>query len=58
MQHQLVERILEIARNRRKILEQLRYAIKAGDKDSVVRLAAELTGMTDEEYHRIDSRLN
>jgi hypothetical protein len=58
MQHQLVERVLEIARKRRKILEQLRLAINAGDKDSVVRLAAELTGMTDEECHRIDSRIN
>jgi hypothetical protein len=58
MQHQLVERTLEIARKRRKILEQLRLAIKAGDKDSVVKLATQLTGITDEECHRINSRIN
>jgi hypothetical protein len=58
MQHQLVERVLEIARKRREVLERLRRAIEAGDKDSVVRLAAELTGISDEECHRIDSRLN
>ena len=58
MLYQLVERVLQIARKRRKLLEELRNAIKTGDKDSVVRLAMKLTGMTDEECHRIDSRLN
>ena len=58
MQHQLVEKVLKIARKRREILEQMRHAIQADDKDSVVRLATKLTGMTDEECHRTDPRLN
>ncbi len=58
MQHQLVESVLAIGRKRREILEQLRNAILAGDKDSVVRLATKLIGMADEECNRINSRLN
>ena len=58
MQHQLVEKALEIARKRRDLLEQMRHAIQAGDKDAVVKLATKLIGMTDEECNRIDSRLN
>ncbi len=58
MAEQLVDKILEIARKRREILEQMRRAIEAGDKESVLWLAKKLTGLNDEECHRIDSRLN
>jgi hypothetical protein len=58
MQHQLVEKALEIARKRRNLLEQMREAIRAGDKDAVVKLATKLIGMADEERNRIDPRLN
>jgi hypothetical protein len=46
------------ARKRREILEQMRKAIEAGDKESVLRLAKKLTGLNDEECHRTNSRVN
>jgi len=58
MSNQLVDRLLEIARKRREILEQMRQAIERGDNEAVVQLAARLTGITDEKCHRIDPRLN
>ncbi len=54
----LIEKALEISRKRRQILEQLRQAIRAGDKDAVFSLARKLTGLSDEERNRIDPRLN
>jgi hypothetical protein len=58
MSNQLVEKLLEVGQKRREILEQIREAIRAGDTESVVRLATRLTGTTDEECHRINSRFN
>ncbi|HEX4003472.1 MAG TPA: hypothetical protein VHX36_12550 [Candidatus Acidoferrales bacterium] len=58
MSDQLVEKLLEIAQKRREILEQMRQALRAGDTESVVRLAAKLTGMADEECHRTNPRIN
>jgi hypothetical protein len=55
---QLLEKMLEIALKRREILEQMRKAIRAGDREGVVCLARKLTGMTDEECHRIDPRIH
>ena len=58
MQHQLVDKVLEIARKRREILDQMRQAIRADDKDLLLLLAKKLTGINDEECHRIDPRFN
>jgi hypothetical protein len=55
---QLIEKMLEVALKRREILEQMRQAIRAGDRDAVVCLARELTGMTDAECHRINPRIH
>jgi hypothetical protein len=54
----LVEKVLEIAGKRRRILEEMRRAILAGDKDAVFVLARKLTGLSNEKCHRTDSRLN
>lgn len=58
MTEQLVDKLLEIAQKRREILEQMRRAIEASDKETVLWLAKKLTGLNDEECHRTDSRLN
>jgi hypothetical protein len=58
MQRQIVERALEISRKRRGYLDAMRKAIRLGDKDSVFELARKLTGLSDEERHRTDTRLN
>jgi hypothetical protein len=55
---QIIEKALEISRTRRGYLEEMRRAIQAGDKDSVFTLACKLTGLSDEERHRTDTRLN
>jgi hypothetical protein len=58
MQHELVDEVLKIARKRREILEQMRQAIRADDKDLLLSLAKKLTGIQDEECNRIDSRVH
>ncbi len=58
MQPAIVERALEVSRKRRGYLDAMRKAICAGDKDSVFELAKKLTGLSDEECHRTDSRFN
>jgi hypothetical protein len=55
---ELIEKMLGIALRRREILEQMRQAIRAGDRDAVVSLARQLTGMTDAECNRTDPRIN
>lgn len=55
---QTVEKALEISRKRRGYLEEMRRAVQAGDKDSVFALARKLTGLSNEECHRTDTRLN
>jgi hypothetical protein len=50
--------MLKVALKRREILERMRQAIRAGDRDAVVCLARELTGMTDAKCHRIDPRIH
>lgn len=54
----LVEKVLEIAGKRRRILEEMRRAVRAGDKDAVFVLARKLTGLSNEKRHRTDPRLN
>jgi hypothetical protein len=58
MQTRLIERTLEIARKRRRILMEMQAAIRANDKDQVLALARELTGLSNEERHRTNSRIN
>jgi hypothetical protein len=58
MRSQIIEKALEISRKRRGYLEEMRQAIRAGDKDSVFALARKLTGLSDEKCHRTDTRLN
>ena len=55
---QLVEKALEVSQKRRRALEQLREAVRAGDKDKVFSLAQKLTGVTDEKRDRTDPRIN
>ena len=47
IQHQIIERALEISRKRRGYLDAMKKAIAAGDKDSVFELARKLTGTKD-----------
>jgi hypothetical protein len=58
MGSELMSKLLEIARKRRVVLEQMRQAIEAGDNDSVLVLAKKLTGIDDEQRNRINSRVN
>jgi hypothetical protein len=58
MQTQLIEKTLEIARKRRRILAEMQTAIRANDKDQVFALARKLTGLGNEECHRTNSRIN
>ncbi len=55
---ELVDKALEISRKRRRALEQLREAVRAGDRDRVFSLARKLVGVTDEKRDRINSRVN
>lgn len=58
MQSQLIEKALDIARKRRRILAEMREAIRANDKDVVFDLARKLTGLSDEKCYRTDPRIN
>jgi hypothetical protein len=58
MQSQLIDKALDIARKRRMILAEMREAIRANDKDVVFGLARKLTGLSDEECHRTNPRIN
>ena len=58
MQSQLIDKALEIARKRRRILAEMREAIRANDKDVVFDLARKLTGLSDEECNRTNPRIN
>ena len=58
MQSQLIDKALEIARKRRRILAEMREAIRSNNKDVVFDLACQLTGLSDEECHRTNPRIN
>jgi hypothetical protein len=59
MHRQLVEEALEISQKRKRLLEEMRKAVRAGDKETVFSLALKLTGLTNEkECHRTDPRIN
>ncbi len=59
MHAQIVEKALEISQKRRRLLDEMRKAIRAGEKDTVFQLARRLTGLTDEqERHRTRKSIN
>ena len=59
MHSQLVEKALEISRKRKRLLEEMRKAVRGGDKETVFSLARKLTGQTDDEKRpRTDPRVN
>ena len=58
MQSQLIDKALKIAKKRRRILAQMRDAIRANDRDAVFDLARKLTGLSNEECHRTNPRIN
>lgn len=54
----LAAKLLDISRRRRQILEEMRRAVRAEDKELVFLLARKLTGLDDEKCNRTDSRIN
>ena len=59
MHAQILEKALGISQKRRRLLEEMRKAVRAGDKDTVFQLARRLTGLTDEqECHRTRKSVN
>ncbi len=59
MHAQIVEKALEISQKRRRLLKEMRKAIRAGEKDTVFQLARRLTGLIDEqECHRTRKSIN
>jgi hypothetical protein len=58
MHRQVIEKVLEISRKRRGYLDEMRLAIRLGDKDSVFNIARKLTGLSDEKSHRTNTRFN
>lgn len=59
MHSQLVTTALEISKKRRRILEEMRKAVRGGDKETVFSLARKLTGQANEEKRsRTNPRVN
>ncbi len=59
MHSQLVEKALEISRKRKRLLEEMRKAVRVGDRETVFSLARKLTGQANEEKrNRTDPRVN
>lgn len=53
-----VDAILEVGRQRKAVLDQLRVALQSGDDPLALHLARTLCGLSHEESNRINSRLN
>ncbi len=59
MHSQLIEKALEISRKRKRVLEKMREAVRAGDQDRVFSLARKLVGATDaKKRDRTDPHIN
>jgi len=58
MWSQLVQMAVEITRRRRKLLEEMREAVRLGDREGVFELARQITGLGDEERNRVDPRVH
>jgi hypothetical protein len=49
-----VDKVIEIASKRRRILSEMRTAVQVADKEAVFNLAKKLTGLSDETGYRTD----
>jgi hypothetical protein len=49
-----VDKVMEIANKRRRILSEMRIAVQVGDREAVFNLAKKLTGLGDETGYRTD----
>lgn len=49
-----VDKVIEIATKRRRILSEMRTAVEVDDRETVFNLAKKLTGLSDETGHRTD----
>lgn len=47
-----VDKVIEIASKRRRILSEMRTAVQVGDREAVFNLAKKLTGLSDETSYR------
>ncbi len=58
MHSQLIEKALEISQKRKRLLEEMRKAVRVGDRETVFSLARKLTGQANEEKrNRTDPRV-
>lgn len=55
---ELVEKALEISKQRRELLTRMAEAVRLQDKDAVFKLACKLVGLSDEECRRTNPRIN
>jgi hypothetical protein len=59
MTAQLIDKALKISSKRRRLLEEMRKAVRLGDRDAVFFLARKLTGLPHEkERGRINQSFN
>lgn len=54
----VTDAILEVGRQRKALLDQMRGALQSGDTEQVLRLARNLCGLTYEESSRVNQGLN
>jgi hypothetical protein len=54
----VVDAILEVGRQRKEILSQMKAALQSGQEKVVVDLARQLCGLNDEKSDRANTRLN
>jgi hypothetical protein len=54
----VVDAILEVGRQRKAVLDQLRAALQSGDNSQALNLARQLCGLQNEESTRTNPRLN
>jgi hypothetical protein len=50
----VTDAILEVGRQRKALLDQMRGALQSGDSEKVLRLARQLCGLTDEKSPRVN----
>lgn len=54
----IVDAILEVGRQRKAMLEELRGALQSGNEAKALHLARRLCGLENEESNRANSRIN
>lgn len=55
---EIVDAILEVGRQRKIVLDQLRAALQSGDDRQALELARQLCGLPNEKSNRVDSCLD